>query len=76
MNKQNLCMYSRNKTPKCFQATLVLKFILTGAGGAALLWVVFGVFAVDDTLNFCFSDDTFLSQPSGKYFLQFVHLYK
>lgn len=33
----------------------------TGAGGAALLWVDFGVLAMDDTLNVGLSDDTFLT---------------
>lgn len=40
-------------------------FVLTGAGGAALLGVDFGVLAVDDTLHLRLSDDTFLSGPAG-----------
>lgn len=36
----------------------------TGAGGAAFLWVDFGVFAVDDTLHFRLRDDTFLAASS------------
>lgn len=47
--------------------------VLTGAGGAALLGVDFGVLAVDHTLYIRLSDDTFLSQPAGKSFSQFVH---
>lgn len=35
--------------------------LLTGAGGAALLGVDFGVLAVDDTLHLGLGDDTFLS---------------
>lgn len=45
--------------------------VLTGAGGAALLGVDFGVLAVDDTLHLRLSDDTFLSQPAGKELLEF-----
>ncbi len=44
----------------------LIEFVLTGAGGAALLGVDFGVLAVDDTLDLRLSDDTFLSQPGGE----------
>lgn len=50
----------------------VIGFVLTGAGGAALLGVDFGVLAVDDTPYLRLSDDTFLSQPGGQQFLQFI----
>lgn len=42
------------------------QLLLTGAGGAALLRVDFGILAVDDTLHICLGDDTFLSQPGRK----------
>lgn len=38
---------------------------LTGAGGAALLRVDFGVLAVDDTLDLRLGDHTFLSQAAS-----------
>lgn len=53
-----------------FWTELLLLFIqttfkdTTGAGGAALLWVDFGVLAVDDTLHLRLSDDTFLTASS------------
>lgn len=53
---------------------VVLNVTLTGAGGAALLRVGFGVLAVDDTLDFGFGDDAFLSQQGGKDFLQVVNV--
>lgn len=45
---------------------------LTGAGGAALLGVDFGVLAVDDTLHLCLGDDAFLSQKSSLYSVKMV----
>lgn len=53
-----------------FWTELLLLFIQTtledtaGAGGAALLWVDFGILAVDDTLHLRLSDDTFLTASS------------